>query len=146
VEAERRHLHQLLMELVRVVGLHQPDQTVPGHPISVSQLLALHELDLGAPLSQQELAERLRLEKSSVSRMAAELERRGLLVRERQPGNRRLYRLRLTEAGRDLHRRMGAAFHEQYERWTSAMTPAELEALLVGVTAFVRSVRADQAR
>jgi DNA-binding MarR family transcriptional regulator len=136
-------LHQLLMELARVVGLLQPDHAVPGQPISLSQAFALHELDTGVPLSQQELADRLRLEKSSVSRLAAELERRGLLVRERQPGNRRLYRLRLTDQGRDLHRRMGAAFHEQYVRWTSTMTPAELDALLVGVSAFLRAVRAE---
>lgn len=140
-----RRLHALLIELVRVVGLLQPDNAVPGQPISVSQLLAIHELDTEVPLSQQELAERLRLEKSSVSRMAAELERRGLLVRERRPGNRRLYRLRLTDQGRSLHRRMGAAFHEQYLRWTAAMTPAELDALLVGLTAFVRAIRAGGA-
>jgi DNA-binding MarR family transcriptional regulator len=132
------------MELVRVTGLLQPDHAVPGEPISVSQLFALHELDTGAALSQQDLADRLRLEKSSVSRMAAELERRGLLGRERQPGNRRLYRLRLTDQGRELHRRMGAGFHEQYLRWTATMTAAELDALLVGLSAFVRAIRADQ--
>jgi DNA-binding MarR family transcriptional regulator len=137
-------LHKLLMELARVVGLLQPDHAVPGQPVSVSQLFALHELDTGAALSQQDLADRLRLEKSSVSRLAAELERRGLLVRERQPGNRRLYRLRLTAQGRELHRRMGTGFHEQYVRWTAAMTPDELDALLVGLTAFVRAVRADE--
>lgn len=146
-DAERvERLHALLLELARVVGLLQPDHAVPGQPISLSQAFAIHELDTGVPLSQQELADRLRLEKSSISRMAAELERRGLLVRERQPGNRRLYRLRLTDAGRNLHRRMGAAFHEQFLRWTSAMTPDELDALQVGVSAFVRAARANQPR
>jgi DNA-binding MarR family transcriptional regulator len=54
------------------------------------------------PASQQDLAARLHLEKSTVSRMAAGLEQRGLVVRERDPGNRRLYRLRLTERGAEL--------------------------------------------
>jgi DNA-binding MarR family transcriptional regulator len=133
------------MELVRVVGVLHPDQAVPGHAISLSQAYALHELDTdGAPLSQRELAEQLRLEKSSVSRMAADLERRGLLVRERHPVNRRVYRLRLTDRGRAVHAQLGAAFHEQYLRWTAAMTPAEIDALLVGLGALVRTIRTDQ--
>jgi len=138
-EAER--LHGLFMELVRAGGLLQADQVVPGHPISVSQAFALHELDTGTPLSQRDLAERLHLEKSSVSRMAAEMERKGLLVRERDPANRRLYRLRLTDRGRALHAEMRGAFHGQYVRWVEEMTPAEREALVIGLTAFVRVMR-----
>src|SRR4030095_5236121 len=90
---------------------------------------------------QRDLADRLRLEKSSVSRMAAEMERKGLLVRERDPGNRRLYRRRLTARGRALHASMAAAFHEHYTRWVAAMSPAERDALLIGLSAFVRVMR-----
>ncbi|BCB74004.1 hypothetical protein GCM10022251_11890 [Phytohabitans flavus] len=135
-EAER--LHGLFMDLVRTGGLLQTDQTIPGHPISMSQAFALHELDTETPLSQRDLAERLRLEKSSVSRLASEMERKGWLVRERDPTNRRLYRLRLTDRGRALHAGMRGAFHDQYVRWVGEMTPAEREALVVGLTAFIR--------
>ena len=67
--AER--IHELVMDLVRATGLLQPERTVPGHPLSMSQAFALHELDTDTPLSQRELTERLGLEKSSVSRLAA---------------------------------------------------------------------------
>ncbi|HEY8473120.1 MAG TPA: MarR family transcriptional regulator [Natronosporangium sp.] len=144
-EAERvERLHQLLMELVRLIVMRHPDPAAGEQSISLSQTFALHELDTGTPLSQQELADRLGLEKSSVSRLAAELERRGLLVRERVPSNRRVYRLRLTEQGKAAHRQRGAAFHEQYLRWTEAMTPAELDALITGLAAFVRVATADR--
>jgi DNA-binding MarR family transcriptional regulator len=133
-------LHELLMDLVRAAGLLQLDQAVPGEPVSMSQAFALHELDTGAPLSQRDLAERLRLEKSTVSRMAAEMERKGLVVRERDPDNRRLYRLRLTDAGRALHRRMATAFHQHYERWVAVMTHHERDALLTGLPALVRAI------
>lgn len=134
--AER--LHHLFMDLVRVAGMLQPDHTIPGLSISLSQAFALHELDTDPPLSQRDLAGRLRLEKSTVSRLAAELERGGLLVRERDPANRRLLRLRLTDRGRSLHAHMASAFHQHYQHWVAAMTPAEREALLVGLSAFVR--------
>ena len=141
--AER--LHELLMDLIRATGLLQPDRIVPGQPVSLSQAFALHELDTETPLSQRDLARRLRLDKSTVSRLAADLQRRGLLVREREPGNRRLYRLRLTEAGRTLHARMAGGFHQQYTRWVAVMDPAERDALLVGLPALVRAMHSASA-
>jgi DNA-binding MarR family transcriptional regulator len=139
--AEAARLHELLMDVVRAAGLLQPDQTVAGHPVSLSQAFALHELDTDTPLSQRDLAERLRLEKSSVSRLAAEMERKGLLVRERDPDNQRQYRLRLTDQGRAIHVQMRTTFHEQYGCWVAAMTHSERAALLEGLPALVRVIR-----
>jgi DNA-binding MarR family transcriptional regulator len=129
------------MDVVQAAGLLQPDQSAAGHPISLSQAFALHELDTDTPLSQRDLAERLRLEKSSVSRLAAELERKGLLVRERDPDNHRQYRLRLTDQGRALHGHMRTTFHKQYEGWVAATTHKERAALLKGLPALVRVLR-----
>jgi len=139
--ADAEHLHHLLMDLVRAAGLLQPDRTVPGHAISMSQAFALHELDRGTALSQQELADRLRLEKSSVSRMAAEMERKGLLVRERVAHDQRQYRLRLTDLGRAVHADMAAAFHDQFQHWAATMTRPERTALLTGLPALIRVIR-----
>lgn len=140
-----RRLHDLFMELIRTTGLLQVDQTIPGHPISVSQAFALHELDTDVPLSQRDLAERLRLEKSSVSRMVADMEHKGLVARERDPRNRRLYRLRLTEEGRALHRGMVSAFDKQFERWVAVMSRTERDALLHGLPALLRAMRQEPA-
>jgi DNA-binding MarR family transcriptional regulator len=129
------------MDLVRVAGLLHPDQTVPGQALSLSQAFALHELDIDAPLSQRDLAERLRLEKSTVSRLVADLENRGLLTRQRDPDNRRVYRLRITAAGRRAHTLMGSVFHDQYVRMIAALTGREQAALLVGLPALIRVLR-----
>jgi len=129
------------MDLVRATGLLQPEQSVAGHLLSMSQAFAIHELDTDTPLSQRELTERLGLEKSSVSRLAAELERRKIIVRERDPDNRRLYRLRLTDKGRTLHRQMATTAHEHFNGWVAAMTRAERDALLTGLPALVRVIR-----
>jgi DNA-binding MarR family transcriptional regulator len=138
---EAHRLHTLFMDLVRVAGLLQPDQEIPGQPLSMSQTYTIHELDQGEPLSQQELAERLFLEKSTVSRMVADLESKGLVERERDPSNRRTYRLRLTDAGRAFHRRVAAAYDGHFDKWTAAMTPAERKALRIGLPALIRVVR-----
>lgn len=138
-------LHEALMELGQVTALLHLDQTIPGESVSMSQVFALHELDVAAPMSQRELAERLCLEKSTVSRMVADLERKNLLVRERDPANRRLHRLKLTPHGRTAHRRIARQFHQHYVRWEAAMTTAERDALLVGLPALVRAIRNDLA-
>jgi DNA-binding MarR family transcriptional regulator len=139
VETER--LHQLVMDLIRVAGLLQPDGTFAGERITMSQAFALHELDTDVPLSQRELAERLNLEKSTVSRLVAEMERKGLVARERDPANRRLYRLQATDAGRALHERIASSMHDHFVRSVSAMTAAERDGLLTGLPALIRSMR-----
>lgn len=129
------------MDLVRVAGLLRPNQGESDLPVSLSAAFALHELDQGAELSQQELADRLLLEKSTVSRLVSDLERRGLLARDRDPANRRVYRLRLTAAGRQFRDRMSADRAERYRAWTDAMTPQERSALLSGLPALIRVIR-----
>lgn len=134
-------LHVLFMDLVRVAGLIRPDQEIPGFAISMSQAFAVHELDTDVPLSQRELADRLRLEKSTVSRMIADLERLGLIERERDPASRRTNRLRLTDEGRALHVRIAANYSEQFRHWAAGLSDTESAALLVGLPALIRVVR-----
>lgn len=72
-------LEERLIAFVRAFGLHQPDRTPCGEPISVSQAHALTELSVH-DLNQAELARRLRLDRSVVSRLADALEERGWLA------------------------------------------------------------------
>src|SRR5690242_4103798 len=119
-------------------GLLEPRHHA-GHGLSLSEIMALGELVDVEGLSQQELGERLGLEKSTVSRLAASLEGRGWLVRERDPSNRRYYRLELTPRGRDLAARMGADFREFHGRLLGSLTAGEREALAVGLAALTRA-------
>ena len=134
-------LHDLLVELLRYASLLHPDRPARGHLIPITQVFALHELDAGAPLSQRELADRLGLEKSTVSRLVAEMEAAGLLQRERDPDNRRYYRLRPTARGRAAHTRMVDAFHRRYHRLIATMTARERDALSIGLPALIRALR-----
>jgi DNA-binding MarR family transcriptional regulator len=138
------HVHHLLLDLVRTAEFMLLDGLLPGRALSMSQLLAIHELDHHNGISQRELAERLGLEKSSVSRLVADLEAAGLLTRQRDPDNRRVYRLEITEEGRRVHRGAAAVLHERYERWTSAMTSDERHGLALGIPALLRVMHADR--
>lgn len=132
-------LHGLLMELVQASGLLQPGSD-QGPAVSLSELFAIHELDADGPLAQRDLTERLRLDKSTVSRLVAGLVRKGYVARERDPANRRLDRLLVTEDGRRAHRELRDAFHSRHVRVLDAMTADEREALRTGLTGLLRAL------
>jgi len=68
--------------------------------LSAQQAKAFHELR--QPLSMGELADRLFCDASNVTGIVDRLEGRGLVERQADPDDRRVRRLVLTEAGREL--------------------------------------------
>jgi len=98
-----------IVSLIRALGLHKPDQTPCGQPISVAEAQTILELSRQAEISQGGLAAKLRLEKSTVSRLAAILEKRGWLERNKDPVDSRILRLRLTALGARVARNLAAS-------------------------------------
>jgi DNA-binding MarR family transcriptional regulator len=133
-------LGTLLARLIRTAGLLQPDHPLLGQPVSLSEAFALAELIRDEPLSQRDLAERLDLEKSTVSRLVAGLERHGHVSRHRDPGNRRYYRITLTDLGRSTAERLATGMRQRHAEILAAMTEAEREALTIGVSALLRAM------
>lgn len=70
--------------------------------------LVLAMLSTSDTLSQQEMADYLLLDPTLMVGLVDDLEARGLCERARDPRDRRRYRVRATEDGRDLHRRARA--------------------------------------
>ncbi len=85
--------------MIRALGLHRPDQTPCGQPISVAEAQTILELSRESLISQSALAAKLRLEKSTVSRIVTALEKRDWLERKRDANDSRVVRLRLTALG-----------------------------------------------
>jgi DNA-binding MarR family transcriptional regulator len=98
-EAAAVELQNRISAFVRAFGLHQPDHTPCGQPVPVSEAHAVGELDRDGPMPQAELARRLRLEKSTVSRLVANLIGRGWVRRDKRAGDGRVVWLELTGAG-----------------------------------------------
>lgn len=136
-------LRRLMEHLVRAGGLLEPNPAPHDHGglrVSMSEVFALGALADGGPLSQQDLAGRLGLEKSTVSRLVAGLVERGWVVRERDPGDRRFYRLTLTPAGDAAARRVGDDLRDHHGRLLSTLTETERQALVIGLGGLVRAL------
>lgn len=94
------HLRGRFEELLRGAGIGAPD------------FGALATIAQEAPLSQQQVAERLSLTGTAVVQIVDRLEADGLVVRRRNPADRRSYALELTPAGEATLRRARAALKE----------------------------------
>jgi DNA-binding MarR family transcriptional regulator len=106
----------------------------------MSEVFALGELLEAGALTQQDLAWRLGLEKSTVSRLAAGMEVRGWLSRRREPTNRNYYQLRLTAEGQGVARRVGQDLREHHGHLLDLLTPEEQRALTTGLTGLIRAM------
>lgn len=116
------------------------EHTPCGEPLSVAQAHALAELAGAATaLSQSELADRLCLERSTVSRLVTQMEGRGWLRRARDHGDGRVVRLRLTEGGTRAAKKLQHAREEKYARILEYLSEAELHAVLTGLRTLVRA-------
>ncbi len=110
-----------VVALIRSLGLHRPDQTPCGQPISVAEAQAVLELSREPRISQNGLAARLRLEKSTVSRIAAILENHGWLERTRDKDDSRILRLRLTALGSRIARNLAASRAAKFSKVFAAI-------------------------
>ena len=81
-------------------------------------------------LDQNSLAERLALDRTTISAMVFRLEQQGLLERAVNGSDRRARVLRLTRKGRALHDRVRPLAQAAQERILTVLTPAERKSFI----------------
>ena len=139
-------LEMLLAKVMRMLAMHGDASS--GDPGGASALtnaegVVLLEMVTTGEATQQELASRLGLDKSRVSRLCAALERKGMLARQRDESNRRSLRLAVTPSGRSAADRLRRAWRKRHEDMLAAMSPDERRALLLGLRALSRELAAS---
>ena len=137
-------LQHRMMALVRGFGLHRPDTTPCGQAISVAEAYALLELERAAPLSQNDLASRLLLEKSTVSRLVAALEARGWISRTRSQEDGRRSELSLTDEGRRIQAQVAAARAAKFQRVLAALPEQQRGAVLEALHTLVEAMNESE--
>lgn len=110
---------------------------------SGSEARALIELMSARGIAQGELAGLLGLDKSTVSRLAAGLERKGWIRRGRDQGNQRYVRLYLTAQGGEIAERVLQAWRSRQARILAALSADERAGLSAGLAGLVRGLAAE---
>ena len=78
------------------------DRELDHYGIGCGQLRFLMEIYTEDGINQEQLTERLRVDKATTARAVRKLEELGYLERTRDPEDRRVYHLHLTSSGKEL--------------------------------------------
>lgn len=123
VEPDARAFYAALNDLLRVVQFRDRDRAC-CYDVSVSQCYALKAIADDGPVTVNDLAAALYLDKSTASRIAGGLESKGYVARERDPDDGRIVHLAATEAGRALCGRIDADLTAEYAELLEDFDPA----------------------
>jgi DNA-binding MarR family transcriptional regulator len=94
---------------LRASGLAAETFPAGTHPRDAGVLSMLQAM---GPCSQQELSESLHVNRTMMVKLIDGLEARGLVERRRNPDDRRLYAVHLTDAGRAFMKKLGRVARE----------------------------------
>jgi DNA-binding MarR family transcriptional regulator len=103
--------------------------------LTLSQVKALGILaDCASELSVKELSEELALSLPGASRTVDSLLRRGFIERREDEHDRRMKRIGISDAGRDVARRIVEARLEGLEQFTSSLHPEQRARLMAALS------------
>lgn len=119
------------------------DEDMRRHGVRVGQNLVLEVLWETDGLTPGELAERLRVATPTVVKSATRMEAAGLVVRKRDPADRRLVRIHLTEQARAAQRPIERERRRLERRATATLTDVERRHLHSALAKIIRELGGD---
>jgi len=132
----------LLADVARDVG-RAFDEALASAGGSRPVWLVLLALKSGAAASQQQVADHIGIRGATLTHHLSGMEERGLVVRTREPGDRRTQVVRLTDEGEQMFLALAGAareFDQRLRRGLKAPEIAQLEGLLQRLRANARPV------
>ncbi len=120
---ELKQFQDHLQIIVRTLGL-MDDSEKSCCGITLAQCHALVEIGGVGPVSLNDLAERMGLDKSTLSRTVNHLVMQGYCERQDDPADRRYVAIRLTEAGTAMYERVKGGIEGYFQGIYNAI-PAE---------------------
>lgn len=124
--------------------LHRRQKTPCGHALSVSEAHTLMELEKRGTLTQFELGETLRLEKSSVSRLVQQLEKKGWIARNENERDQRVKMLRLTDKGLKMARQLHRSRSDKFQRILSRIPKERRGQVIESMEWLVNALRQEE--
>ncbi|MBI1758034.1 MAG: MarR family transcriptional regulator [Actinobacteria bacterium] len=131
-----------LVEHRQIVGLcragaaatRMGETAAAAHGLGLTQFLVLGMLAGAGPGSQQELSEGVRTDRTTMVGTVDALERAGLVVRERNPTDRRAYIITITDSGRAALKAVESEAGALEEAFFEPLTAGERAQLVVLLT------------
>src|SRR6202453_688884 len=108
-------------------------------PLGVSgqEAAVLRAIDCPDPLSQGDVAIRMRIDRTTMVALIDDLERKGLAQRRQDPADRRKNVVELTDTGRDTLRRANQAASEAEQVFLRPLSPEERDQFITALRALL---------
>ena len=122
-----------LIRVINQAALARLDPVIEAEGMSNTQWQVLVSIYFNRGLTCAALARDLSHDKGAMTRIVDGLEERGLLKRERNADDRRVFDLALTEAGRDAAERGRGQVVDSWNAWLADWHHADIEALIASL-------------
>ena len=123
-------LHRVRTEILAAVDRElAADEQLAAMEVTSAQFIILATLSMGLAKSASDLCKGISYDAGAMTRMIDRLEEKGLLRRSRDPGDRRLVNLELTEKGNAALPRMRDSSMRVLNRFLQGFTKAEARQL-----------------
>jgi DNA-binding MarR family transcriptional regulator len=108
----------------------QAEQVFEGRDLTLSQWIVLKMIDEGSVVTPGDAARLLGHNTGAMTRLVDHLEGQGLLVRRREPGDRRLVSLALTPAGESTAKAWAGEMAGFFDELLAGFSPEEVETMI----------------
>lgn len=129
---QAKRLREMMRLLVRKLGFLERGEA-SCCKITLSQCHTIVEIGRAGRLSLIDLADRLTLDKSTVSRSVDNLVNQGLMIRETDPEDRRFIMLRLTEQGENIYREVEQRMEGYFLEIIATIPPDKREQVIESI-------------
>ncbi len=132
IDDDARALQRALTDMVRVYQFRDRG-AICCYDVSPGQSHAIERLAIEGPMTMNDLAASLFLEKSSASRLADGLQRKGYITRKPHPDDARFVLLELTRPGKALFRKIERDLLDERRQVLSGLSQREREIVIGAV-------------
>jgi DNA-binding MarR family transcriptional regulator len=140
--------HTALIQQILDQDIHLQRQIYAGWPESwaqvkwpVGSIRALLMIESGFAHTPAEVADVLKISRTTVTGVLDRLENDRLITRTLDPDDRRSFMLEMTQPGRDLVRQIDELRRSQLEQALGSMDGKSLQALNIGLEALIRHMQ-----
>ena len=137
MSASRKERRLTAVERIVQTGIYLQSESVrlakeqcARHGITATQLNVLKLLQAVGDLSLSELSRRMAAKNSTITGIVDRMVAAGLVAREQSAEDRRVWTIKMTDAGKAMARRIDVAPWDLLRGALAALPPAELEALI----------------
>ncbi len=140
MSSQAQEIHDLVYQVLRHLQSNDRDKCA-CYDVTPLQSLVLLEVAQKQPLGMQQLAQRMQLAVSTMTRVVDKLVKGGLIFRQEDRNDRRVVLCSLTKEGQKVAQQLENCYKDFFNKLATNIPPRDLDGFLVGLRVMVRQLQ-----